>query len=65
MVWACAAKSSDWVKKCMEYKVEGARPRGKPNKTWKEIVEKGCQVCELNKEDTVDCKRWRKQIRTD
>jgi len=27
MVWACAAKrDNDWVKKCMEYEVEGARP---------------------------------------
>jgi len=24
---------NDWVKKCMEYKVEGARPRGRPKKT--------------------------------
>jgi len=28
------------VKKCMEYKVEGARPRSRPKKTWREIVEK-------------------------
>jgi len=28
-------EDSDWVKKCMEYEVEGARPRGKPNKTWR------------------------------
>jgi len=26
------------VKKCMEYEVEGARPRGIPKKTWREIV---------------------------
>jgi len=24
----------------MDYEVEGARPRGKPEKTWREIVEK-------------------------
>ena len=28
----------DWVKKCMEYEVEGARPRGRPKRTWKEVV---------------------------
>ena len=42
MVWACAAISNDWVKKCMEYEVEGARPRGRPKKTWREIVEREC-----------------------
>ena len=28
----------DWVKKCMEYEVEGPRPRGRPKRTWKEVV---------------------------
>jgi len=32
-------KEDNWVKKCMEYEVEGARPRGRPKKTWREIVE--------------------------
>jgi len=45
-----------WVKKCMEYEVEGARPRGRPKKTW-EIVEKDCQARKLNKEDAMDRKR--------
>ena len=30
----------DWVKKCMEYEVEGSRPSGRPKKTWKEVVHK-------------------------
>jgi len=29
-----------FVTPCMEYEVEGARPRGRPKKTWREIVEK-------------------------
>ena len=33
-------EDNDWVKKCMEYEVEGARPRGRPKKTWREIVER-------------------------
>jgi len=35
----------------MEYEVEGARPRGRPKKTWREIVEKDCQARGLNRED--------------
>jgi len=54
-----------WVKKCMEYEVEGARPRGRPKKTWREIVEKDCQARKLNREDAMDRNRWRKQIRDD
>jgi len=29
----------------MEYEVEGARPRGRPKKTWREIVEKTVKCC--------------------
>ena len=28
----------DWVRKCMYMEVEGARPRGRPRKTWLEMV---------------------------
>jgi len=39
------------VKKCVEYEVEGARPGGRPKKTWTEIVEKDCKARALNKVD--------------
>jgi len=45
----------------MEYEMEGARPRGRPKKTWERL----CQACKLNREDAMDCERWRKQIRDD
>ena len=62
MVWAYAAKeNNDWVKKCMEYEVVGDRPRCRPKKTWREIVEKNCHA--HNREDVTDRNRWRKQIR--
>jgi len=32
-------EDADWVKKCMEYKVEGSRPKGRPNRTWREVVQ--------------------------
>jgi len=47
------------------YEVEGARPRGRPKKTWREIVGEDCQVCKLNTEDITDRNRWRKQIKDD
>jgi len=33
--------------------------------TQREIVEKDCQAHKLNREDAMDCNRWRKQIRDD
>ena len=58
-------EDNDWVKKCMEYEVEGARPIGKPEKTRREIVEKDSQARKLNMEDAMDFNRWRKLIRDD
>ena len=58
-------EDNDWVKKCMVYEVEGARPRGRPKKTWREIVEKHCQARKLNRENAMDRIRWMKQIRDD
>jgi len=44
------------VKKCMEYEVEGPRPK----RTWREVVKKDCQARKLNKEDAMDRSKWRK-----
>jgi len=39
MVWDVLRKEdTDWVKKCTEYEVEGSRPRGRPKRTWTEVV---------------------------
>ena len=42
--------------------MEGVRPRGRPKKTWRDIVEKDCEAHGLNREDAMDRSRWRKQI---
>jgi len=47
----------------MEYEVQGHRPRGRPNRTWREVVEKDCQACKLIKEDAMDDSKWRKLIK--
>ena len=50
----------------MEYEVQGTRPRGRPKKTWREIVENDCRARGLNTEDAMVrsriVSRWRKQI---
>jgi len=42
----------------------GSRPRGRPKRTWREVVQKDCQACNLNREDAMDCSRWKKLIKT-
>ena len=52
----------DWVKKCMEYRVEGRRPVGRPRKTWLESVEVDMAELEIDKEDVHDRSRWRRIV---
>ena len=54
MVWACVAKRRRWAKKRMEYEVDGSRPRGRPKRTWREVVQKDCEARKLNREDAMD-----------
>jgi len=56
-------EDTDWVKKCMEYEVEGSRPRGRPKRTWREVVQKDCQARNLNREDAMNRGRWKKLIK--
>jgi len=64
---SCLSRKEDnnWVKRCMAYEVEGSRPRWRPKRTWREVVEKNCQARKLNKEDDMDhsSSRWRKLIK--
>jgi len=46
----------------MKLRVPGQR---KLENTWKEIVESDFQARKLNREDAMDCNRWRMQIRDD
>jgi len=47
----------------MEYEVEGSRPRGRPKRTWTEVVQKDCQECNFSREDAMDHGRWKKLIK--
>ena len=52
----------DWVKKCMEHRVEGRRPVGRPRKTWLESVEADMAALEIDKEDVYDRSKWRRNV---
>ena len=56
--------NEDWVKKCMEFRVEGRRRVGRPKRTWLESVELEADMAELeiNKEDVHDRKKWRRKV---
>ena len=56
-------EDDDWANKCIEYEVEGPRPRGRPKRTWREVVKEDCLARNLDKEDAMDRSKWRKLIK--
>jgi len=51
------------MKKCMDYGVEGSRPRDRPKRTWREVVQNDCESRKLNRADAMNCSRCRKLIK--
>jgi len=47
----------------MEYEVEGSRPRCRPKRTWREVVQKDFQAHKLNRDDAMDRSIWKKLIK--
>ena len=52
----------DWVKKCMEYRVQDRIPVGRPRKTWLETVAVDMAEHEINKEDVYDRRKWGRNV---
>jgi len=47
----------------MEYEVQGFKPRGRPKRMWREVVQKDCQARNFNEEDAMDHSRWKKLMK--
>jgi len=47
----------------MDFVVEGVRPRGRPKRTWKEVVEGDMKSLKLSKEDALVRSKWRRLIK--
>ena len=52
----------NWVKKSMEYRIEGRRPVGRPRRTWLENVKADMTDLYIDKEDVHHRKKWRKNV---
>ena len=50
------------MNKCMEFRVEGRRPVGRPRRTWLENVEADMAELEIDREDVNDRKKMRKNV---
>jgi len=41
----------------------GPRPRGRPKRTWREVVREDCQARKMNRVNAIDRCKWRKVIK--
>jgi len=54
---------NDWVKRCIAWKVEGIRQRGRPKKTWWDCVENDMESLGLSQKDAQFRNKWRRRIK--
>ena len=50
------------MNKCVECRVEGRRPVGRPRETWLESVEADVAEHEIDGEDVHDRRKWRRNV---
>ena len=55
-------QEDDRVKGCVSMEIEGARPRGRPHITWKEVIPKDLKRCGLKRENAQDRSLWRRLL---
>ena len=55
----------DWVKKCMEFRVEGRKPVGRQRMAWLESVESDMAELEIDKEGVHDRKKMEEECYED
>ena len=54
---------SDWVKRCITWKVEGIRVRGRRKKTWWDCVQNDMESLGLPQKDAQSRNKWRRRIK--
>ena len=57
-------REGEWVKNCMELEVIGKVGRGRPKRTWREVIEKDMSVVGLRRQDTMDRVKWRQGVKS-
>lgn len=63
MVWACGTWNDDeWLKRCTKIEVAGKRPRGRPSRTWRDVVNDDLRNMRLKREEVGDREKWRRAI---
>ena len=55
-------RSSDWINKVTAFDVGGRAPRGRPKKTWREVIADDRRTWRMVRTDPSDRKEWRKKI---
>ncbi len=54
--------ADNWVKKCRDLDVEGSRGRGRPRKTWDEVVRGDLKAKAIHHDLTQERVTWKKAI---
>ena len=55
MVWTCEEKRrGKWVKRCMDMEIEGRNPKGRPKRTWRQVMREDLKLMGMKEEEAED-----------
>ena len=57
------APEDSWINRCHFLEVEGNASRGRPRKTWQEVVNRDIRDLGVNKDLAQDCIAWKSAIK--
>ena len=49
----------NWVRKCMDMEIEGKNPKGRPKRTWRQVVKDDLKLMGVEEEEAEDRDCWR------
>ena len=58
------SRSDGWINQCHNLDVRGKRGKGRPRKSWDDVIMDDLNSCNLNKESALDRVTWRSIVKS-
>ena len=58
------SRSDGWINQCRNLDARGKRGKGRPRKSWDDVIMDDLNSCNLNKESALDRATWRSVVKS-
>ena len=58
------SRSDGWINQCRNFDVRGKRGKGRPRKSWNDVIQDDINSWNLNKDNALDRVTWRSDVKS-